>query len=45
MITLGEFDIERTPGALAELVEPTGSATHVPVLSVNGEVFKDLILT
>ena len=36
-----EVDIERTLGALAELVELTGSATHVPVLSVDGEVFTD----
>ena len=34
-----ESDIERTPNALQELVELTGSATHVPALIVDGEVF------
>lgn len=41
MITFEEVDVERTEGALAELVELTGSATHVPVLKVDGEVFID----
>jgi glutaredoxin len=40
-IPFQEVDIERTPGALDELVELTGSATHVPVLSVEDEVFID----
>ncbi len=40
-ISFQEFDIARTPGALGKLVELTGSATHVPVLSVDDEVFID----
>ncbi len=40
-ISFQEFDIARTPSALDELVELTGSATHVPVLSVDDEVFID----
>jgi hypothetical protein len=36
-----ESDIERTPNALQDLVELTGSATHVPALIVDGEVFID----
>ncbi len=34
-----ELDMERTPNALQELVDLTGSATHVPALIVDGEVF------
>ncbi len=44
-ISFQEFDIARTPGALDELVELTGSATHVPVLSVDDEVFIDFDAT
>jgi len=40
-IPFEEVDIERTPGALDELVEVTGSATHVPVLTVDGAIFVD----
>lgn len=40
-IPFQEVDIEKTPGALDELVERTGSATHVPVLTVDEEVFID----
>jgi glutaredoxin len=40
-VSFEESDIERTPNALQELVELTGSATHVPVLIVDGEVFID----
>lgn len=39
-ITFEEADTEGTPGALDEL-ELTGSATHVSVLIVNGQVFID----
>jgi len=34
-----EVDVERTPGALQELVALTGSAIHVPLLTVNQEAF------
>jgi glutaredoxin len=34
-----EVDVERTPGALQELVALTGSATHVPLLTVKQEAF------
>jgi glutaredoxin len=40
-IAFEEVDIERSPEALQKLVELTGSATHVPVLTVDGEVFID----
>jgi len=40
-IPFEELDVERTPGALLELQELTGSGTHVPVLAVTGEVFVD----
>jgi glutaredoxin len=40
-IPFEEADIERTPGALDELVELTGSARHVPVVVVNGQMFID----
>jgi len=36
-----EFDVDRSPRALQELVELTGSATHVPVMAVEGETFVD----
>jgi len=36
-----EVDVEYTPGALQELTKLTGSPRHVPVLSVNEEVFID----
>jgi len=38
-VAFTELDMERTPGALQELVEVTGSATHVPVLVLDGKVF------
>jgi glutaredoxin len=38
-VPFAEVDVERTPGALRELVELTGSATHVPLLTVNREAF------
>ncbi|MFI5450349.1 MAG: glutaredoxin family protein [Candidatus Bathyarchaeia archaeon] len=34
-----EVDVERTPGALQELTALTGSAIHVPFLTVNQEAF------
>ena len=34
-----EEDVERTPGAMGELIELTGSATHVPLLTVKKESF------
>ncbi|HYW02180.1 MAG TPA: glutaredoxin family protein [Candidatus Acidoferrum sp.] len=34
-----EVDVEQTPGALQELTALTGSATHVPLLTVNQETF------
>jgi len=40
-ILFEEFDIDRSPRALQELVELTGSATHVPVILVNQETFVD----
>jgi glutaredoxin len=36
-----EFDVDRNPSALQELVERTGSATHVPVVLVGEETFID----
>jgi glutaredoxin len=36
-----EFDVDRNPSALQELVERTGSATHVPVVIVGEETFID----
>lgn len=36
-----ELDIDRSPKALQELVELTGSATHVPVVTVDQETFVD----
>ena len=36
-----EFDIDRNSSALQELVERTGSATHVPVFIVGDETFID----
>jgi glutaredoxin len=40
-IVFEEFDIDRSPKALQELVELTGSATHVPVILVDQETFVD----
>jgi len=40
-ILFDELDIDRSPTALQELVELTGSATHVPVIRVNQETFVD----
>jgi len=40
-ILFEKFDIDRSPRALQELVELTGSATHVPVILVNQETFVD----
>jgi len=34
-----EQDVERTPGAMGELIELTGSAAHVPLLTVKKESF------
>ena len=36
-----EFDVDRSPRALQELVELTGSATHVPVMAVGEETLVD----
>ena len=36
-----EYDVDRSSKALEELVELTGSATHVPVMAVEGETFID----
>lgn len=36
-----EFDVDRSSTALQELVELTGSATHVPVMAIQGETFID----
>jgi len=41
MLPFEEFDIDRNPSALQELVERTGSATHVPVIIVGEETFID----
>jgi glutaredoxin len=41
VIPFEEFDIDRNPSALQELVERTGSATHVPVVIVGEETFID----
>ena len=41
IIAFEEFDIDRNHSALQELVEPTGSATHVPVVIVGEETFID----
>jgi len=40
-IAFEEFDIDRNRSALQELVERTGSATHVPVVLVGEETFID----
>jgi glutaredoxin len=40
-IAFDEFDIDRSSKALQELVELTGSATHVPVIVVDQETFVD----
>jgi glutaredoxin len=40
-IAFEEFDIDRNPSALQELVDRTGSATHVPVVIVGEETFID----
>jgi prophage tail gpP-like protein len=40
-IPFDEFDIDRSSRALQELVELTGSATHVPVMEVDGETLVD----
>jgi len=40
-IPFEEFDMDRNPDALQELVERTGSATHVPVIIVGEETFID----
>lgn len=36
-----EFDVDRSSKALQELVELTGSATHVSVMAFEGETFVD----
>jgi len=41
VIAFEEFDIDRNPSALQELVDRTGSATHVPVVIVGEETFID----
>lgn len=40
-IPFDEFDVDRSSKALQELVELTGSATHVPVIVVDEETFVD----
>jgi glutaredoxin len=40
-IVFDEFDVDRSSKALQELVELTGSATHVPVMVVDQETFVD----
>jgi glutaredoxin len=40
-ILFEEFDIDRSPKALQQLVELTSSATHVPVIRVNQETYID----
>ena len=40
-ISFQESDIDRNPEALQELVDRTGSATHVPVIIVGDETFID----
>jgi glutaredoxin len=40
-IDFEELDIQRSPKALQELVDRTGSATHVPVIIVGDETFID----
>ncbi len=40
-ITFDELDIERSRGALQELVDRTGSATHVPAIIAGDETFID----
>jgi len=40
-IPFEEFDIERMPGALQELLKLSDSARHVPILTVNGKIFMD----
>jgi glutaredoxin len=40
-IAFEEFDIDRNRSALQELVDRTGSATHVPVVLVGEETFID----
>lgn len=41
IIPFDEFDIDRSSSALQELVDRTGSATHVPVVIVGEETFID----
>ena len=41
VIAFEEFDIDRNPSALHELVDRTGSATHVPEVIVGEETFID----
>jgi len=41
VIAFEEFDIDRNRSALQELVDRTGSATHVPVVLVGEETFID----
>ncbi len=41
LVAFEEFDIDRNRSALQELVERTGSATHVPVVIVGEETFID----
>ena len=41
VIAFEEFDIDRNPSALQELVDRTGSATHVPVVIIGEETFID----
>ena len=38
-VPFAEVDVERTPDALQELVELSGSATHVPLLTLTREAF------
>jgi len=40
-IPFEEFDVDRNATALQELVERTGSATHVPIVVVGDETFVD----
>ena len=40
-IAFEEFDIDRKHSALQELVDRTGSATHVPVVIISEETFID----
>lgn len=40
-IPFDEYDIDRNASALQELVERTGSATHVPIVIIGDQTFID----